>query len=75
MKKEDFYRKFEDILEMDPGTIAGDEALDGLEGWDSLAIMAFIAMVDEELGTTLSPQEIVECKSIPDLLGLFPDNN
>ena len=71
MTRSEFYRAFEEIVEAQPGTIHGDETLKDLEGWSSLAVITFIAMVDEKLGATVSAQQMVGCQTVPDLLGLL----
>lgn len=60
----------EEILEVSPGTVAGNENLVELEGWDSLKVVIFIAMIDEEFEITLSPQRIAESNTIDDLVSL-----
>jgi len=71
--KKDFLGKFEEVLEAGPGTITGHEALIDLDGWDSLATMSFIAMVDESFGESLSPSEIAKATTVDELVGLFGD--
>jgi acyl carrier protein len=73
MKKQEFIALLEGILEADPGTIKGDEAIADLDGWDSLAIVSFIAMVDENFGVAVSPQKITAAKSVSDLIALLGD--
>jgi acyl carrier protein len=73
MKRQEFIKLLESILEMDPGTITGTEAMADLDGWDSLAVVTFIAMVDENFGITLSPKKIADSQSIPDLVALLGD--
>ena len=57
-----------------PGTLSGSEKLEGdLVGWDSMAVVSFIAMVDDRLGTTLPPAEIAAAKTVDDLVALAAD--
>lgn len=39
--------------------------------WDSLSVVSFMAEADSEFGKTLSPTEVVEVKSVKDLLDLI----
>lgn len=71
MTKKEFLDHIEEIIEADPGTLTGDEKLTDLKKWDSLAIVGFIAMVDEKFGITLPGKSIQQCKSIPDLVALI----
>ena len=73
MTKHEFLANLEDVLEADAGTIKSDNALMDLAGWDSLAIMAFIAMVDEKFGTILSPKKITAAETVQDLITLLGD--
>ena len=72
MTEQQFREAFEALLEVEPGTIKGEESLDDLAGWDSMASLSFIAMADSELGTLVSIDSLVECKSVADLINLFP---
>lgn len=71
MTKNEFLREIETVIEADPGTLKGDEALSQVPGWDSMAVMAFIAMVDKKMGVILSPQKLAGCRSVPDLIDLL----
>jgi acyl carrier protein len=42
-----------------------------MEGWDSLAVVSLIAMVDEQAGLTLAPKEIAKAATVADLIGLL----
>lgn len=73
MTKQDFYRQLELITETAVGGIQGTENLRDLDGWDSLAIISFIAMTDQELGQTAGGEQISKCRTISDLVALFPE--
>lgn len=70
MNEKEFIEKIEEIVELDVGILHGDEQLIDLEGWDSLAVMSFIAMVDSELNTTLEAVKITSCQTVNDLVQL-----
>lgn len=61
--------KLDEILELKPGTLKGDEQLADLEQWDSLAMMNFIALASER-GVALSPRQFTRCNTVNDLLML-----
>ena len=73
MTKAEFLRALEGVLELPQGSIRGDERLEALEGWDSLAVMGFIAMVDEKLGLDLSATRLAECGTVGDLLDMVKE--
>ena len=70
MTKQKFLNEMNELLELDPGTLAGQEHLDDLDAWDSMAVVSFIAMADEQTGVTLSPGKITACSTIDDLYEL-----
>ncbi|GAU09371.1 acyl carrier protein [Desulfoplanes formicivorans] len=73
MNKKKFLNEIEEIIEVDAETLSGDELLEDLEDWDSLAVMGFIAMVDRQFSMTLDAEKIGQCKSVNDLCGLLGD--
>jgi acyl carrier protein len=73
MNLSDFYRLLDELLEHAPGTIKGDEALDSLPRWDSLALMSFIALLDQHFGLIVPASRIAECKKVGDLAALVVD--
>jgi len=71
MTKNEFLKELEEVLEADAGTITGEQVLADLAAWDSLAVMAFIAMVDEKFSMTLSASKLAEAKTVGDLISLL----
>lgn len=60
----------DELFELTPGTLKGEELLVDLEAWDSLTVIGLIALVDEKLQKVLSPNTLIEAKTINDILGL-----
>jgi acyl carrier protein len=73
MEKKDFLKEIEEIIEADEITLDGSEVLEGLDGWDSLAVMGFIAMVDDNFQITIEVDKIAECETVNDLVDLLGD--
>jgi acyl carrier protein len=73
MEKKDFLKEIEEIIEADENTLDGSEVLEGLDGWDSLAVMGFIAMVDDNFQITIEVDKIAECETVNDLVDLLGD--
>lgn len=73
MTKQEFLRELEDVLEADVDSIKGDETLADLGSWDSLAVMTFIAMVDEKCGVTIAASKLSDAQSVGDLIALLGD--
>ena len=61
------------MLELDAGSLSGGEELSSIEVWDSLAVMGFIAMVDENVGMVISPAKLAQAKTVNDLAALLGD--
>jgi sugar O-acyltransferase (sialic acid O-acetyltransferase NeuD family) len=68
--KLDFYRRLDELLEFSPGTIKGTERLSDLGKWDSLAIMGFIALLDQCFGRQVAADRILACTTVADLVQL-----
>jgi acyl carrier protein len=50
--------------------LTGPEELSSLGDWDSMAVIGFMALVDEACGVTLAPSAIDSCKTVNDLVEL-----
>ena len=73
MERTEFLLSLDELLELEPGSVKGSETLDSLEGWNSLAVISFMALVDEHFGISLQPRQIAGCSTIVDLVGLLGD--
>jgi len=73
MKKETFLHKLDDVMSLPKGTIQGDESLGALKGWDSVALMSFIALLDEELEIRVTGKQVMQCQTISELVTLAGD--
>ena len=65
-----FYPKINEVLAVPNAPVSGLSQLADLEGWDSLAIMSFIAMADTDYQVSLSAKAITQCASVDDLAAL-----
>ncbi len=74
MTKKDFLTELEVVLEVDAGSITGNEALAELEGWNSLTTMVFIAMVDEKFDISIPAPKLAEAKNVGDLILLLGEH-
>jgi acyl carrier protein len=71
MERNDCLLLFDELLELDPGTLKGSEVLDSLDGWDSLGVISFMALADENFGINLQPRQIAGCTTVAELIGLL----
>ncbi len=70
-------RKFEllaDILDVDPEEISLDKNLAELGEWDSLAILSFIAMMDEEFSKEVRGETVKGLVTVEDAVALMEDS-
>jgi acyl carrier protein len=67
---EEFIRHFEEILECPKGTLSVPEQFEEPKLWDSVAIIAAVAFVDEHFGQQLSRRDLEGCSTINDLFNL-----
>lgn len=70
MTRQEFLALVDDLLELPRGTLTGGEKLEDLERWDSLALMSYMALTNENLGVKLSPRQFVGCETVNDILEL-----
>lgn len=70
MAKEEFIRQIEQVLSLEPLALTGTESLRTIEQWDSLAVLGYMALVDQRFGITLDPERVARCKTVEDLFAL-----
>ncbi len=70
MTPTEFYAALDEMLELDPGTITGNERLEDVEAWDSLAVISFIALVDEKFDILVETEKLAAAESVGDLYAL-----
>jgi len=75
MTREGFLTHLDELLGLPEGTLKGDEKLEELEGWNSLAVVGFIALADEDCDTRISPKRLAACATVNDLTGLVGFQN
>lgn len=73
MTEAEFLEMICQIVEADPGTTSASDALESLEGWDSMAVIVFQAEMDEKLGVQIAPADLVKCVTVSDLMALAGD--
>lgn len=61
----------EDMLELDAGTLTPETVLSSLDEWDSIALISFIALVDDEFDKVVKGSVVKEQKTVADLMKLM----
>lgn len=67
MTTADFLLTLDDLLERSPGATRLDEPLGAITKWDSMAVIAFIALADEKFGVQVKAMDLASCRTIEDL--------
>lgn len=70
MTREEFLLAMDEILDLRAGTLRGDEKLEELENWDSTALISLIVLAETTNSANISPEQIVGCSTVADLLQL-----
>lgn len=68
--REEFLLEIDELLGLRPGTLRGDESLENLPNWDSTALIGLIAMAESMSDMHISPNEILGCSTVADLMKL-----
>jgi len=66
VEKSRFVTDIERLLELKAGTVSSTDTLESI-GWDSLAVVSFIAHVDSKYGLSVAPEKIEQAKTVDDL--------
>lgn len=74
MNKQEFLNQLEEILELDPNTLQGNEILLDIEQWDSLAFLSIIAMADEHFDIVIQGDKLEQIKTVDDLVALVQEH-
>lgn len=72
---EQFIQKLEETLDIPSGTIRETDRLDGLEGWDSIAVISVMAMIEYSYDVTVDPDAMAQCQTVGDLFRLVPGDS
>lgn len=71
MERSEFLNLLDELLNLEEGTMKDFSPLDSIEEWDSLAIIALMAIADERLGVHLQARCVAECKTVTELMDLL----
>jgi acyl carrier protein len=70
MKKREFIHELETMLELPEGSLTAEMALADIPEWDSLAVISFIAVVDEHFGAAVEGEKLAAAVTVADLIVL-----
>lgn len=63
----------EEMLDLEPGTLTPETVLEPMEEWDSIALISFIALVDDEFGKVIKGSVVKEQKTVAGLMALMEE--
>lgn len=76
MEFEDFKVKFVDqLIDEDDNAIEKDTMFRNLSSWDSLTAMAVIAMIEDDYGVKIAPEEFKKLNTVEDIFNLIVTDN
>ena len=70
MTRDKFLLEMDEIIGLPAGRLRGNEKLEDLEGWDSLALITMIQLVEAVGRLRVTPNQIVNCVTVADVLKL-----
>lgn len=65
--KNNFVRAFEEILDVEPGSLSGDADFKSHPEWDSLAALSVITMIEDVYKKVIDPSVLKTSKTIEEL--------
>lgn len=60
-----------EILDVEPGVLNQETKLSDLDEWDSIALISFMAMIDDEFDKVVKGSIVKEQKTVADLMALM----
>jgi acyl carrier protein len=70
MTRDKFLLEMDEILGLPAGTLRGDEKLEELETWDSIALINLTVLAETQNNASITPEQVVTCTTVADLLRL-----
>lgn len=70
MTKDEFLQEIADALNEDAADLRPDTEVESLDGWDSTGLLGLIATLDGSLDIQVDVDQLRECRTIQDLVGL-----
>jgi acyl carrier protein len=74
MDRAEFLEELTELLEVEEAVTA-DTSFEGMEEYDSLAVMSLIAFIDENFDKTISGVELSNVKGVKELITLIGEDN
>ncbi len=73
MKDERKIELIADVLDVEAATLQPASVLGDMDEWDSIALISFMAMMDDEFGKVIKGSVVKEQKTVADLMALMEE--
>jgi|AGTN01.1.fsa_nt_gi Phosphopantetheine attachment site. len=70
MNKAAFLNELAIVLDLPEGSLTGAEVLEDIPEWDSLAVISFIALVDEKFDIVVDGEALAKAKTVDELVAM-----
>jgi acyl carrier protein len=74
MPQSQLLRSLEEVFEAETNTLHLQTRLEEIPQWGSLTFLGLLAFVDEQVGISLSPNDVAGCTTIGDVIKLLGDH-
>lgn len=71
MSQQEKIALLEEIMDLDEGVLSLDTVLEDIEEWDSVAILSFIATMDEHFEKTIKGSDIKAFVTVQDAIAVM----
>ena len=62
-----------EVMDIEAETLTPDTVLETIEEWDSIALITFIAMMDDEFDRVVKGKEVKEKKTVGELMAMMEE--
>jgi acyl carrier protein len=74
MNIEKFIESFEEVLEVDKGTVKETDVFREYDEWDSITLLSLMAMLEDDYGITIPRKEFEEINTVQELFDYVNKN-
>ena len=68
MTQNEFIQKFAEVVAVEPSLLTPECPMTDLAGWDSVAILSAMILIDSEVGLTIKPEVLGKAPTFGDIL-------
>lgn len=71
MTEKEKLSKLEEMMELEEGTLTPATNLSDIEEWDSIAVISFISLIDDEFDKIIKGSDIKKFQTVADALAVM----